>query len=116
MLLTIILLLILAVLLFHKKRKYIILSILCRISAAVYSVLNKKVNCETIKDFKIVTFPFMDKFCVDNMFTSCSIFFFSSKFKSLHFCGSFENHMPSVLKGPLLYFSLYSSFDSLIFF
>ena len=75
MLLTIVLLLTLAGLLFHKKEN-IILSILCRISTGVYIVLNKKENCETIKDFKIVTLPFRDKFRVDHMFTSCSIFLF----------------------------------------
>ena len=75
MLLTMVLLLILAVFLFHKKEN-IILSILSRISTGVYIVLNKKENCETIKDFKIVTFPFRDKFHVDHMFTSCSIFFY----------------------------------------
>ena len=76
MLLTIVLLLILAVLFFHKKEN-IILSILCRMFTGVYIVLNKKENCETIKDFKIVTFPFRDKLHVDHMFTSCSIFLFS---------------------------------------
>ena len=116
MLLTAVLLLILAVFFFHKHEN-IILSILCRIFTGVNIVLNKKENCETIKDFKIVTFPFRDKFCVDHMYTSCSIFFiFSSIFKSLHFCWSFENHMPSILKGPLLYFNLFGSFSSLIFF
>ena len=73
MLLTIVLLLTLAGLLFHKKEN-IILSILCRISTGVYIILNKRENCETIKDFKIVTLPFRDKFHVDHMFTSCSIF------------------------------------------
>ena len=94
MLLTIVLLLILAVLLFYKKEN-IILSILCRILTGVYIVLNKNENCETIKDFKIVTFHFWDKFHVDHMFISCSIFFiFLQNLKAYIFVGHLKTICP----------------------